>query len=54
MTIAANEEGIAVVSLGRKWMIAIVKATSPNMRSNSFCGSQVMTPLRSGALNWPS
>lgn len=37
--IVVNEEGIVVVSLGRKWMIVIVKVISFNMRSNFFCGS---------------
>jgi hypothetical protein len=47
-TIAANDPGIALVNLGRKWIIAMVKATKPNIIQST--GPLIQLPV--AVWNW--
>ena len=47
----ASEEGKTLVSFGRKWIMAIVKATKPIMIQRGVPESQVVVPPTSVVLN---
>ena len=54
INIAAKEEGMALVNLGKKWIINMVKAIKPIMTYKYEPSIQFKAPEASTALNCPN